>query len=149
MDERILEQLKLLRRYLQFLEELSNEPKDVFLKDPIILGACERYLQLAIESTLNIGGRIIALAAKESNISAPESYADVFVKLGELDILSSEFAIELTAMARFRNRLVHAYWDIDPEIIYNILQENRQQIYEFVERVIEYLHRQNDKTNDC
>lgn len=45
MDERILEQLKLLRRYLRILEELSHEPEDKFLKDPIILGACERYLQ--------------------------------------------------------------------------------------------------------
>jgi uncharacterized protein YutE (UPF0331/DUF86 family) len=143
MDEKIVEQLKLLHKHLQYLDVLSRKSKDEFLKDVIMQGACERYLQLAIESSLNIGSRIIALEAGRSNISAPESYADIFLKLGELGILSQEFALNLMAMARIRNRLVHAYWDIDPEIIYGILRENRREIHEFKDKIIEYLKREN------
>jgi len=141
MDERIVEQLKLLDKYLQYLDTLSQKSKDEFLKNVIVQGACERYLQLAIESSLNIGSRIIALEASKANISAPESYADIFLKLGELGILSQEFALNLMAMARFRNRLVHAYWEVHPERIYNILQENRREIHEFKDKIIEYLQK--------
>ena len=141
MDERIVEQLKLLDKYLQYLDTLSQKSKDEFLKDVIVQGACERYLQLAIECSLNIGSRIIALEASKANINVPESYADIFGKLGELGVLSQEFALNLMAMARFRNRLVHAYWQIDPEGIYKILRENRREIHEFKNKIIEYLQK--------
>lgn len=141
MDERIVEQLKLLDKYLQYLDTLSQKSKEEFFKDVIVQGACERYLQLAIESSLNIGSRIIALEASKTNISAPESYADIFLKLGELGVLSQEVVINLMAMARFRNRLVHIYWEIEPERIYKILQENRREIHEFKDKIIEYLQK--------
>ncbi|MGI6606910.1 MAG: type VII toxin-antitoxin system HepT family RNase toxin [Peptococcia bacterium] len=139
MDERIMEHLKLLQKYLDYLTGFSHRTREEFLHDIVLRGATERYLQLVIESTLNIGNRIIATEAARSSINAPENYADVFVKLGELGIISQEFALELVKMARFRNRLVHAYWEVDAGILYEILQDDLQDLVKFKNEVIAYL----------
>jgi uncharacterized protein YutE (UPF0331/DUF86 family) len=42
--------------------------------------------------------------------------------LAEASVLESAFSGELMKMARFRNRLVHLYWDVDPGELQAILQ---------------------------
>ena len=51
-----------------------------------------------------------------------EIAADTFAVLREASVLESAFTDELMKMARFRNRLVHLYWDVDPEELHAILQ---------------------------
>jgi uncharacterized protein YutE (UPF0331/DUF86 family) len=51
-------------------------------------------------------------------LRSPEDYGDTFKVLDEGGILDEEFATKLVSMARFRNRLVHLYWDVD-----NVLPE--------------------------
>lgn len=99
-------------------------------------------MQLAIESCINIGGRILALQELNPEITAPVNYADVFIKLGEMGIFEKEFVIKLVNMARFRNRLVHGYWEIDPEKLYDILQENLVDIRQFAQGVTDYTNKQ-------
>ncbi|WP_079907647.1 HepT-like ribonuclease domain-containing protein [Carboxydocella sp. JDF658] len=61
MDEKLLNQTRLLKKYINLLEKVAHTEKNVFLKDEILTAAAERYLQLAIETCINIGNRIIAL----------------------------------------------------------------------------------------
>ncbi len=49
-------------------------------------------------------------------------------------------------MAKFRNRLVHIYWEVDDDIIYNILQENIQDIKRLIDKLIGSL-RKGDRTS--
>jgi uncharacterized protein YutE (UPF0331/DUF86 family) len=42
--------------------------------------------------------------------------------LAEADLIPVEFLPVVQRMARFRNRLVHLYWNVDAETIYEILQ---------------------------
>lgn len=42
--------------------------------------------------------------------------------LAEADLIPIEFLPVVQRMARFRNRLVHLYWNVDAETIYEILQ---------------------------
>jgi len=51
----------------------------------------------------------------------PEDYAGCFRLLGENGIISDELAQGLVKMARFRNLLVHQYWDIDYAQVYSII----------------------------
>jgi len=44
-------------------------------------------------------------------------------------------------MARFRNRLVHLYWDVEAETIYNILQSHLSDFERFREYILRYLER--------
>ena len=54
----------------------------------------------------------------------------------EENILPVELAEEkLVAMARFRNRLVHIYWEIDLDMIYQILGENLIDLEHFISEI--------------
>jgi len=139
VDDRIKEHLKRLHRYLLMLGDLRNTPLDGFKGDSVTQAASERYLQMAIESCLNMGNRILALAQMEKPVATPETYADIFKELDRLGVWEDHALTErLIQMARFRNRLVHIYWDIDEETVYRILHESLSDLEQFKQAVIEY-----------
>lgn len=51
-------------------------------------------------------------------------------------------------MAKFRNRLVHLYWDLDLETTYRILNENIDDLKKFREIVVDYLNKRDADQND-
>ncbi|MBN1148661.1 MAG: DUF86 domain-containing protein [Anaerolineales bacterium] len=69
----------------------------------------------------------------------PESIADAFAVLAENDVIQLDFLPTLQRMARFRNRLVHLYWEVDVPIIYRILQENLADFDRFERDVLDYM----------
>ncbi|MGB9905508.1 MAG: type VII toxin-antitoxin system HepT family RNase toxin, partial [Desulfotomaculales bacterium] len=62
-------------------------------------------------------------------------YADTFRIMGENSLLPQDFVPRLTAMAGFRNRLVHRYWDVDNKKVFSILQENLPDLYRFIDEL--------------
>jgi uncharacterized protein YutE (UPF0331/DUF86 family) len=48
-------------------------------------------------------------------------------------------------MAKFRNRLVHLYWDLDAEATYRILQENIDDLKKFEGVVVDYLNKRDEQ----
>lgn len=52
----------------------------------------------------------------------PRDNGDSFAVLAENGIVPPELKEPLMAMARFRNRLVHIYWDVDDRKIQEYLQ---------------------------
>ncbi len=42
-------------------------------------------------------------------------------------------------MARFRNMLVHIYWEIDDEKVYDILSHDIEDLEEYITEITEYL----------
>jgi uncharacterized protein YutE (UPF0331/DUF86 family) len=89
-----------------------------------------------------VGGRILAIQANDPEIGAPENYADIFVKLGKLNVYSDEDVLSLVNMARFRNKLVHGYWEIDPKMIFEILHNSLKDINRYMDNVTTYLNKQ-------
>jgi len=140
MDERIKEHLKHLNKYYLLLLEAQKVPHHVFVNDPIYQGSSERFLQLAIESCLNIGNRLVSLYQFQRPISSPETYADIFRENQKLGVVDQEFEACLIKMARFRNRLVHLYWEIDTEVIYEFIHENLEDFKRFEHMIVEFLN---------
>jgi uncharacterized protein YutE (UPF0331/DUF86 family) len=114
--------------------------RDEFLRDEIRQASVERFLQLAIESCLNIGNRLLSLQQFNLPVKQPESYVDIFQQLHKLGVIGSPFTDRLVRMAKFRNRLVHMYWEIDKETLYGILQEDLDDFEEFRRKVVDYLN---------
>lgn len=139
MDERVKEHLKYLNRYYLLLVRAKGASREDFLKDPVLQGSTERFLQLAIESCLNIGNRLLSLCQFEKPIRTPETYADIFREMESLDVIDRAFADRLVRMAKFRNRLVHLYWELDEEAIYQFVQENLEDFKVFEKKVVDYL----------
>ena len=141
LDSRIKDHLQRLVKYLNALKDIKKHSKEEFLENGILEASSERYLQLSIESCLNIGNRIISLEQFDKEISAPETYADIFRILEKIGVIENEFSDKLVKMAKFRNRLVHIYWDIDKEEMYNIIQTNLGDFEKFIECVIQYYNK--------
>ena len=141
LDSRIKDHLQRLVKYLNALKDIKKHSKEEFLENGILEASSERYLQLSIESCLNIGNRIISLEQFDKEISAPETYADIFRILAKIGVIENEFSDKLVKMAKFRNRLVHIYWDIDKEEMYNIIQTNLGDFEKFIECVIQYYNK--------
>ena len=59
--------------------------------------------------------------------------------MSESGVLSKRFVEILANMARFRNRLIHIYWEVDDGIIYKILQDNIQDVKEYLDTFMKFL----------
>ena len=69
----------------------------------------------------------------------PDDYGDTFLVMGEVGAFDSNFAEELRNMAKFRNRLVHLYWELDDDQIYDILQTRIDDFKKFLDSVARFL----------
>ena len=117
------------------LYELSELEKKVFLSDPHKIGSAKYFLIVAIEGSIDMCNHVISM----NKLRAPDDYADTFRILGELDIFSKDFVKKLVEMARFRNRLVHIYWEVDDELIHSILCEDIEDIEKFIDKFTKFL----------
>ena len=125
--EKISDKFRRLDEFLAILKGMQGTPLDVFLKDKILIGSAKYYLQVSIECCLDVANYIIA----SENFRAPEDYADSFKVLEENDLLDPEEGIKLRQMAKFRNRLVHLYGEIDDAYVHNFILNNLKDILNF------------------
>ncbi|MGC9336908.1 MAG: type VII toxin-antitoxin system HepT family RNase toxin [Candidatus Cloacimonadia bacterium] len=104
-------------------------------EDYELRSAIERNLQLAIESALDVGEVIISARGFEK----PEDYRSVILILGRHNVIPRDFAERFAEAAKFRNILVHMYAEVDGEMLYGILQNNRGDFDEFAKYIARYL----------
>ena len=69
------------------------------------------------------------------NYRFPKDNADSFIVLGEHRVLDPVFAEQLGAMARFRNRLVHLYSEIDDRRVSEYLHGSLRDLERFAETI--------------
>lgn len=136
--ELIADRLGRLDAYLKILRRLARYSREDLTGDPLTLGGAERFLHKAIESCLDIANHIVAT----ERLRSPSGYADIFAVLAENGILPEEFLPIMQDMARFRNRLVHLYWEIESEIIYRILQSHLDDFERFRKYILIFLKKE-------
>jgi len=137
---------RLVRQKLNKLTENLNQLKKIeeysfeeYQDNFFIKRTAERLLQLIVETATDINGHILV----EEKQSAPDSYYDSFIKLGEARVISQNLAEELAPSAGLRNRLVHEYDEIKDEIIYKTITKAIDQYEQYVEEIHEHLKIQN------
>jgi uncharacterized protein YutE (UPF0331/DUF86 family) len=116
--EKVIYKFQQLDEYLGLLQIISRTPEEQFLKDKILIGSAKYYLQVSIECCLDVANHIIA----SEKFRAPRDYSDSFMVIQEQGIISPELGDRLRQMAKFRNRLVHLYGEIDNIHVYNYLR---------------------------
>jgi uncharacterized protein YutE (UPF0331/DUF86 family) len=120
-----------LRRYVGVLEGLAGTPAPVFLADSDKIGNAKYHLVIAFECCIDVANHIIA----SENFRFPRDNADSFVSLIEHGILPPEIEEPLRAMAKFRNRLVHLYWDVEDERVHDYLRTSLGDFHAFARAV--------------
>jgi uncharacterized protein YutE (UPF0331/DUF86 family) len=118
--EVIRKRLQKLDEYLSILRGLQGYTLEEFLANPEHYGSAERFLQLAIETTTDIGGHIIA----DLGLGEVNWYSDIAAVLAEKKHITDELREKWIRMVGFRNILVHDYLEIDRRIVYNVLQNH-------------------------
>ncbi len=120
------------REMLGLLERTRTAGHGAFLRDRVLQAATERALQVAIEACLDIGHHVIS----RQGLERPADYAAVFRILGEHEVIPRELAQRLEAAARFRNRLVHVYIDLEAAEVYRIATEDAGDLESFLGEIV-------------
>ncbi|MHA1972322.1 MAG: type VII toxin-antitoxin system HepT family RNase toxin [Candidatus Hodarchaeales archaeon] len=141
LEDVILSRLKKLEEYLSILKGLSKREEEEIINDPLLLGSAERYLQTSIECVIDIGNHIVSA----EKLGKVENYAEIFRILEKNKLIHSKLEKNLVNMVRFRNRLVHSYFSIDPKIIYKIIQEDLEDFQEFIKSIVRFLKAKKEK----
>jgi uncharacterized protein YutE (UPF0331/DUF86 family) len=124
-----------LDKYLKELSELSSLPVSEYLNNSRNVYSGRYLLQIAVETCINIGNHIIS----RQELGVPKEYADTFRILQSNDIISQQLLETLVLMTRFRNRVVHLYWDIDDKLVLEIIKNNYKDFTRFRTAVLKYL----------
>lgn len=127
--------IRRLRQYTTYLQEIIQQDRQEFLADPKSIGSTRYYLQVSIETCISIANHIIAT----DRLRAPKDYKDSFKVLNESGILPDDFTRIMREMAGLRNLLVHLYWDVDDQMLYDAIQLGLGDFEAFVQHILAYM----------
>ena len=108
-----------LRQYVERLRRLARVPPAELLADADKIASAKYHFVVAIECCIDIANHMIA----SGKLRIPRDTADSFAVLVDAGICPADLGEQLKAMARFRNRLVHLYWDVDDQLVAKYLTD--------------------------
>jgi len=134
--------LSKLDEMIKYVEELQNmlPDQDEYQQDLIIRRACEKTIEVAIDSLIDVSAMIVSV----QQFGLPENEENIFDMLIEKKVLSSKFGGKLKDMKGFRNILIHRYGHVDDEMVYHNLCSCMNDFYDFRIAVELYLQKQNN-----
>ena len=127
-EYRIFRAIEDIEKSIGRLKKLGELSLDSFLANEDYQDIARSRLLIAIEACINICYHLVAKKLKK----VPHSYSHCFEILGDMGFITPELARSLSAMCRFRNRLVHLYWDIDYRLVYDIMHANLTDMEKFI-----------------
>ena len=135
--DKIIEKLDNLDEYLDYLKQIKEKTKDKdhFLASFELFGSAERYVQLSIQSIMDM----IHLVIIEGGLKRPDNNYRAVDELVENNIIKKELGKKLKSMIGLRNILVHEYGNIDREEIFKILQNNLQDVEEIRDALVDFI----------
>ncbi len=117
---------ELIRERLAAIETLPLGSEAELSADPRMLAAGESFLWRSLEGLFDLGRHVLS---KGFGKVVPD-YASVADELAAHGVLPPETAAKLRLMARYRNRMVHFYDEIQPGELYGILARQRGDVEE-------------------
>lgn len=121
---------KIKQRFSEINESVEETRRITSLNDEEFwakkenMAAIKYYLLQAIEA---IGSICVHLSAKKFN-KAVSVFGECFEILEKEGFLQKDLALKLRKMVKFRNKLIHRYWEIDEK---NVLEYARKDINDF------------------
>ena len=128
----LLKKLESLRRCIVRVQEKTPASSGLLQADcdrqDIIVLNLERAVQICVDIGLHI--------ASELEIPVPDTMADTFKSLNRAGILADLTAERMTKAVGFRNTAVHAYQEMDWEIVYRIITEHLDDFRDFSREIM-------------
>jgi len=134
-QEKMAKLVSELRKSVARLKSIGQLPYEAFVNDPDKIGSSKYHFIVAIESCIDMCNHVIA----RNGYRVPDDYGDTFIVMSEAGAFDSKFAEALRNMAKFRNRLVHLYWELDERQVYDILQNRLVDFKKFLDYLAKFL----------
>jgi uncharacterized protein YutE (UPF0331/DUF86 family) len=120
-----------IEQSLTRLEAIRAAGRDAFLLDADAKDiGCYRLL-IAIEAALALCYHVSARRLR----SVPDDYAGCFQGLENGGVIPADLSTRLQQMARFRNLLVHVYWEIDYGRVFEVIEDDLDDLRRFSQAV--------------
>ena len=140
MDEknrkRILSKLDDMMRYVDEINMMLPS-KEEYLKDLVKRRACEKTIEVAIESLIDAAAVIVSAG----KMGLPTDEESIFDLLQKKEILDGKLCERAKEIKGFRNVLIRRYANLDDEIVYHNLKDCLSDFYDFEKAVKAYLKR--------
>jgi uncharacterized protein YutE (UPF0331/DUF86 family) len=120
-------------------EEITGAGKEAFIRDKRNSLSLRYLLIEAVEAIADVCQHILA---KTKGIAC-SGYVDCIVKAGENGIITTDLSNKLRRLADLRNSLIHRYWIINDEELFNICKDNIGDLIDFVAGIDDFLEKQN------
>jgi len=111
----IQRKLNAVARYLMELESSLPATEEAYLQDPY---RTDRLFQLLVDAAVGINGEVAESVGK----IPPSDYYTSFFALLQCGWIDHDTAGALAPLAGVRNRLVHQYEELDPSLVYEMIQ---------------------------
>lgn len=125
---------------LRKLNGFSKFQMEEFLAHEEMIDAAKYDFIVAIEAMIDICNRIISV----DKLGYPQDYSDMIRLMGQKGQFQEDLVKQLIEMVKFRNVLVHLYWKIENEKLYDYLKNNLGDFEEFKSAIRNYLKRRKD-----
>ena len=135
-QEKVAKLISQLRTSLTRLKAISSSLESSFLDDPDKIGSAKYHFIVAIEACIDLSNHIIS----RNEYRVPEDYADTFEVMREVGIFQETFSNQLKQMAKFRNRLVHIYWEVDDKQVFEIIKNRLGDFKTFLDNLAKFLN---------
>lgn len=134
---RIFSKLDEMIRYVEELKDMLP-CEDEYSRDLVKRRACEKTVEVAIESLIDVAAMIVSA----EKFGLPSSEEGIFDILIERKILSKEFGERLKDLKGFRNVLIHRYAHVVDDIVYHNLNNYLDDFYKFNVAIEAYMDKQ-------
>ena len=136
-DDSVPAKLAIVRENLEKLERIPQASWQEFDADFRNLDSALHRLQTTIQALIDIACYAVALRG----LGVPRTSLDALEKLEAASLLPPGSAQRFAPIVGFRNRIVHLYDRIDPQIVYAILTRNRADLAELARLLASTLDR--------
>lgn len=116
-NEVVNEKLARLEEIVETLKEFKKIPEREFVVQRKIYFGAVYALVIGIEIICDLGNHLLSSYFGRK----AETYKDIILLLGEVEIIPKAFAQKTKAMVDFRNLAIHVYARVDPKKVYQYL----------------------------
>lgn len=128
---RVLLHLRELDESLKDWERYQQYPLEDLRKDRDRRNMILHAMLVSIQAAIDICTHLIS----QDGLRRPATYREGFEILAQAGLISRDLAADLSDLAGFRNVLVHIYWDLDIEEVYEILQNDLETLRSFRDEI--------------
>ena len=132
----IADKITIAKEYLLKARGIFDKISDVeILRSELNLHTLERYLQLIVDSILDINNHFI----KEFELESSKDLKGTFQILSDHNILQKEFAQKISEVVGLRNLIVHQYEKVDNSKFLRDFRKHNPDFDEYFKQIISYL----------